>query len=118
MSARTNHDRLVCPACQHVLTRRDQARMYPFWRGLQATPCAKCGRRLRWHPDLHRTLRFGAWTFRFGMLLAFASLIAATVSSAPWTFLFSAIAGAWIALLGGILAVPRDQGKWLEIEDA
>jgi hypothetical protein len=46
-----------------------------------------------------------------------ASLIAAAVFPATWTFLFMALGGAWIAVFGGIVAVPRTQGKWLEVED-
>jgi len=36
---------LACPACDHVLTRWEQGRMYPFWRGIQARPCGSCERR-------------------------------------------------------------------------
>ena len=43
--------------------------------------------------------------------------MAAAVFSATWTLLFAALGGAWIALLGGILAVPSSQGQWLEVEE-
>jgi endogenous inhibitor of DNA gyrase (YacG/DUF329 family) len=110
-------DRLVCPACAHVLTRREQARLYPFWSGLQSRPCGECGRRLRWQLALHPKLQLGAWIFRIGVLIIAASLVAATVHPAVWTLLFVALAGAWIALLGGILAVPSSQVQWLEVEE-
>lgn len=116
-AAAKSHDRLVCPACGHALTRREQARLYPFWSGLQPRPCGGCGRRLRWQLALHPRLTLGAWIFRLGALVVVTSLMTAAVFSASWALLFAALGGAWIALLGGILAVPSSKGQWLEVED-
>ena len=109
---------LACPACDHVLTRWEVGRMYPFWREVQARPCGGCGRRLRWRLSLHRSLRIGAWVFRTGAIVVVTSLIAAVVLHDPWgVFPFIACIGAWIAFFGGMIAAPKGQERWFELDD-
>jgi hypothetical protein len=92
--------------------------MYPFWRGIQARPCGSCERRLRWHRSFHRQLRIGAWVFRAGTIVVVTSLIAAVVFHILWgAFLFVAMVGAWIALFGAMIAAPKSQGRWFEVDD-
>jgi hypothetical protein len=56
--------------------------------------------------------------FRVGALILIASLIAATVFPANWAALvLVGIGGAWVAFAGAVVATPKEQGAWLEIED-
>src|SRR5262245_34449495 len=118
MTAATPDLRLACPVCDHVLTRREQGRMYPFWTGLQAHPCKNCGTRLIWHRSFHRALRIGAWIFRASALVVVASLIAAVVWPVNWNiFVFIACLAAWMAFTSAMIAAPKSQGRWLEVEN-
>jgi len=45
-------------------------------------------------------------------------LIAAVVLHDPWgVFPFIACIGAWIAFFGGMIAAPKGQERWFELDD-
>jgi len=44
-------------------------------------------------------------------------LIAAVVFHILWgVFLFIAMVGAWMALFGAMIAAPKSQGRWFEVD--
>lgn len=64
-----------CPNCSRTLSRADQRRMSPFWRGVQSITCAGCGAQLQWQPALQRRMKIGALLFKVGLAATLLSLI-------------------------------------------
>ena len=83
----------ACPNCGKSISRNIQKQLSPFLQIIGEADCEGCGKRIRWHRDLHPKMILGGRVFQFGLLLIF-------ISSVLKIFMNAAILE--ILLLGGL----------------
>ena len=86
----------TCPNCGTSISRSIQKKLSPFLHIIGEANCEGCGKKIRWHRDLHSKMLLGGRIFQFGLLLILLSSVLK---------LFMSIAILEIMLLAGLVVM-------------
>ena len=102
-----------CPNCAHPLSRAEQRRMSPFWKGTQSITCSTCGSTLDWHSSLRRRIQIGSILFKAGIGVVVLSIVVPSLFGLPRLAQPYAFIGGVALVVIGILATTTKPGSAL-----
>ena len=90
--------------------------MSPFLQIIGEANCENCGRKIRWHRDLHSKMLLGGRTFQLGLLLiATSSVLKIFLNMAILEIML--LVGLAVALLGTLISYTNSNKIRVELVD-
>jgi len=93
-----------------------QKQMSPFLQIIGEANCEKCGRKIRWHRDIHSKMLLAGRTFQLGLLLiATSSVLKIFLNMAILEIML--LVGLAVALLGTLISYTNTNKIRVELVD-